>query len=92
MLCPDGTILTTLIFSRLPQVQYSSPVPPQFYGPLAAILLAAGLSFMSMSFIQQMSAVKAEQSILKELPLVLASSSLLGFGVLFLLLWSGVHV
>lgn len=71
---------------------YSSPIPPQLYGPLAAILVAAGLGFMSMSFVQQMNASRAEQSVAKELPLVLTSSALLGFGVLFVLLWSGVYI
>lgn len=74
------------------QVSYSSPVPLHFYGPLAAVLMVAGLGLMSVSFVQQMNVTRAEQSIAKELPLVLASSTLLGFGSLFLLLWSGVHV
>ncbi|CAM9660221.1 unnamed protein product [Scytosiphon promiscuus] len=51
----------------------------------------AGLALMSLSFVQQMNARK-EQSITKDLPLVLTSSGLLGFGSLFVLLWSGVYV
>lgn len=81
-----------VLWLLLIQVQYSSPVSPQLYGPLAAILVAAGLGFMSMSFVQQMKANRAEQSIAKDLPLVVTSSTFLGFGALFLLLWSGVHV
>ena len=70
---------------------YSSPVSPQLYGPLAAVFVTAGLAFMSISFVQQMNARK-EQSVTKDLPLVLTSSALLGFGSLFVLLWSGVYV
>lgn len=73
------------------QVAYSSPVSPQLYGLLAAVLVTAGLGFMSISFVQQMNATK-EQSVTKDLPLVLTSSALLGFGSLFVLLWSGVYV
>ncbi|CAN0514176.1 unnamed protein product, partial [Scytosiphon promiscuus] len=68
-----------------------SPVPPQLYGTLGAALVTAGLGFMSVSFVQQMNA-KKEQSVTKDLPLVLTSSALLGFGTLFVLLWSGVYV
>lgn len=74
------------------QVAYSSPISPQLYGLFAAILVAGGLGVMSMSFVQQMSATRVEQSVAKELPLVLTSSALLGFGILFVLLWSGVYV
>lgn len=73
------------------EVAYSSPVPPQLYGTLGAALVTAGLGFMSVSFVQQMNA-KKEQSVTKDLPLVLTSSALLGFGTLFVLLWSGVYV
>ncbi|CAM9422792.1 unnamed protein product [Hapterophycus canaliculatus] len=73
------------------EVAYSSPVLPQYYGPLAAAFVTAGLALMSVSFVQQMNARK-EQSIAKDLPLVLTSSGLLGFGSLFVLLWSGVYV
>lgn len=73
------------------QVAYSSPIPPQLFGFLAAVLVAVGVAVMSLSFVQQMNA-KSEGSITKELPLVILSSSLLGFGSLFVLLWSGVYV
>lgn len=73
------------------QVAYSSPVSPENFGSLAVLFVAAGLTVMSLSFVQQMNA-KSEGSIVKELPLVLMSSALLGFGSLFVLLWSGVYV
>ncbi|CAM9752496.1 unnamed protein product, partial [Ascophyllum nodosum] len=76
------------------QVVYSSPISPQLYGPLGATLVTAGLGFMSISFVQQMNAKtkRAKQSVTKDLPLVLTSSFLLGFGALFVMLWSGVYV
>ncbi|CAM9860709.1 unnamed protein product, partial [Discosporangium mesarthrocarpum] len=74
------------------QVPFASPVPPDLYGLFAAVLMAAGLGFMAMFFIQQMKVAGSGQSILKDMPLALTSSILLGFGVLFVLLWSGVYV
>lgn len=74
------------------QVPYSSPISPTLYGPLGAILVTAGLGFLSMSFVQQMNATRADQSVTKDLPLVFTSSALLGFGALFVMLWSGVYV
>lgn len=73
------------------QVAYSSPISPKWFGPLAAVFVMSGLAIMSISFVQQMNARK-EQSVMKDLPLVLTSSALLGFGSLFVLLWSGVYV
>lgn len=81
--------MTPVLFA---QVAYSSPVSPQLYGSLAAVLVTAGLGFMSVAFVQQMSASRAEQSITKDLPLVLTSSALLGLGTLFVFLWSGVFI
>ncbi|CAM9125309.1 unnamed protein product [Choristocarpus tenellus] len=73
-------------------VPYSSPVPLVLYGPLAVHLVGAGLGVMAMYSIQQMKVTKNGQSIVKDISLALTSSLLLGFGVLFGLLWSGVYV
>lgn len=85
-------LITCVLFESCRQVAYSSPVPPQLYGPLAAVFVTGGLAFMSISFVQQMNATKADQSVTKDFPLVLTSSALLGCGALFVLLWSGVYV
>ncbi|CAM9428832.1 unnamed protein product [Ectocarpus fasciculatus] len=88
---PTAYHLSQARWTKGSHVAYSSPIPPQFYGPLAAVFVVAGLAFMSVSFMQQMSARK-EQSAAKDLPLALTSSAFLGFGALFVLLWSGVYV
>jgi len=78
---------------------YYAPVNPSYFIPLWVTLIALGIAMMGWFFIYEVGASKPGRlvkvrgrSFLTELTLAGLSSILLGFGVLFLLLWAGVWV
>jgi len=77
---------------------YYSPINPGIYPQLAIFLCCLGIFFFSWFFIYEVTTAseatgsKKKRNIYKELLLALAASIFLGFGTLFLLLWTGVFV
>ncbi|GAB5029402.1 nef1 [Nannochloropsis oceanica] len=76
------------------EAAYYSPVDPALFGILSLILIGSGLSFMAMFFVYEMkvSHEHSSRSIITELSMATLSSTLLGFGTLFLTLWAGVFI
>merc|ERR1711916_165284 len=71
---------------------YSPPLPMSLYSMLAIVLLVGGIA-STLSFLgYEVTSNKVSRSIQKEATMALTASGLLGFGVLFLLLWVGVYV
>jgi len=56
------------------------------------LLPVAGLIAMAAFFVYEVSVPRGKRDVVKEITLALTSSALLGFGVLFLVLWAGVWV
>lgn len=71
---------------------YEPPVANSTFSTLAFIAITAGLLLMSWFFTIQVTAKKTSKRLTKELLISLIASTLLGFGVLFLLLAVGVNV
>uniref|UniRef100_A0A8C3YCS0 Dolichyl-diphosphooligosaccharide-protein glycosyltransferase subunit TMEM258 n=1 Tax=Catagonus wagneri TaxID=51154 RepID=A0A8C3YCS0_9CETA len=59
---------------------------------LAGLLLATGMFLPAWFFLRELTSTKDIQVIYAELLTSLVASQLTGFGVLFLLLWVGIHV
>mmetsp|Transcript_7718 Transcript_7718/g.10654 ORF Transcript_7718/g.10654 Transcript_7718/m.10654 type:complete len:86 (-) Transcript_7718:120-377(-) len=77
-------------------VPYSTPVSTALYPMLAIAFSLAGIFFFSSFIIYEVQTSgklgKKRRNIVTELSLSATASVLLGLGVLFLLLWSGVYV
>ena len=71
---------------------YLPPVNPQLFLTLWITLLALGVAFTGWFFVYEVSVNRTSRSIVKELALSVAASVLIGFGVIFLMLWAGVWV
>jgi len=65
-------------------------VSPTFFVILWVTLCAAGLVAMGTFFVYELSTPKSKRDLFKEITLAAIASVLLGFGVLFLVLWAGV--
>ena len=88
-LCPimRGTlILPSAVHS------YVAPVPSTLFLTLWIGLLAAGIAATGWFFVYEVSVSSRRRSIFKESAIAVSASSLLGFGVIFLMLWAGVWV
>jgi len=75
-------------------VRYASPVNPDFYPYLAAVLLFIGTGLAAWFFVFEVSRNKGQKEsiIFKELTISFLSSIFLGFGILFGFLSSGIYV
>jgi len=74
---------------------YLSPISPIIYPQLAIFLLIVGIFFFSWFFIYEVTSgteSSRKRILTKELKLAGIASVFLGFGTLFLLLWTGVYV
>lgn len=69
-----------------------SPVPESLYPLLAVLLLTIGLLLTAFFFIYEVTSTKLSRSLVQEFATGGAASVFLGFGTLFLLLWTGVYV
>ncbi|KAL6079710.1 Dolichyl-diphosphooligosaccharide-protein glycosyltransferase subunit OST5 [Balamuthia mandrillaris] len=67
-----------------------SPVSPALYSNLAISLTAVGILFLAYFLVYELTTRK--RNIGLELLIALLSSVFLGFGTLFVLLWTGVYV
>ncbi|GJP67469.1 hypothetical protein CLOP_g24289 [Closterium sp. NIES-67] len=70
----------------------TSPVPQSLYPLLAVTLVTAGLIATGAFFVYEATVSKFSRSLPRELLLSAIASVLLGFGTLFLFLWTGVYV
>jgi len=75
---------------------YYSPISVSLYPHFSILLLGVGVFFLSWFFVYEVTtgseALKRRRNPYKELLLALVASVFLGFGTLFLLLWTGVYV
>ncbi|KAG2388851.1 hypothetical protein C9374_000290 [Naegleria lovaniensis] len=72
--------------------QYHSPVDPNSYPTLAVVLTSIGLMFMALFLVYEATTTKQHRNLFKELTLASLSSVILGLGLFFTLLWTGVYV
>ncbi|KAL2093769.1 hypothetical protein ACEWY4_011081 [Coilia grayii] len=70
--------------------RYTSPVNPAVFPHLTVVLLAIGMFFTAWFFVYEVTSTKYTRDVYKELLISLVASLFMGFGVLFLLLWSQV--
>ncbi|KAI8904608.1 NEF1-like protein [Powellomyces hirtus] len=73
-------------------VSYTPPVSPASFPAIATVLLLAAFSLGSLFFINQVSATKYSQSVIKDLTLAVPASLLFGFGLVTLFLAVGIYV
>ncbi|CAM6087978.1 unnamed protein product [Calypogeia fissa] len=69
-----------------------SPVPESLYPLLGVLLLTIGLVSTASFFIYEVTTTKFNRSLVREITTGGVASFFLGFGTLFLLLWTGVYV
>ncbi|CAM6028008.1 unnamed protein product [Sphagnum balticum] len=69
-----------------------SPIPHTLYPFLAVLLLIVGLVLTAAFFIYEATTSKFSRSLSREFATGGVASLFLGFGTLFLLLWTGVYV
>ncbi|KAM3716813.1 Transmembrane protein [Dirofilaria immitis] len=72
--------------------RYVGPVNPSLYSQLAVLLLAIGLFFMAWFFVYEVTSTKFTRVLLKELLISSVAALFLGFGSVFLMLWTGIYV
>ncbi|XP_051003111.1 transmembrane protein 258-like [Acomys russatus] len=72
--------------------RYTRPVNPAVFLHLTVVLLDVGVLFTAWFFVYDVTSTKRTRDIYKELLISLVASLLMGFGVLFLLLWVGIYV
>ncbi|VDO22797.1 Uncharacterized protein BM_BM6900 [Brugia malayi] len=72
--------------------RYVGPVNPSLYPQLAVLLLAIGLFFMAWFFVYEVTSSKFTRVLMKELLISSVAALFLGFGSVFLMLWTGIYV
>ena len=82
-----GTLLPPAVLHA-----YVAPVPPTLFLTLWIALLAAGIAATGWFFVYQVSVASRRRSVVKEAAIAATASTLIGFGVIFLMLWAGVWV
>ncbi|KAL0045774.1 hypothetical protein WJX82_004053 [Trebouxia sp. C0006] len=68
------------------------PISQRLYPTLAITSISAGLALSAIFFVYEVTKTKYTRKLAQEAVLAGVSSVLLGFGTLFLLLWTGVYV
>lgn len=68
------------------------PISQRLYPTLAIASISAGLALSAIFFVYEITKTKHTRKLAQEAVLAGVSSVLLGFGTLFLLLWTGVYV
>ena len=71
---------------------YVAPVPPTLFLSLWIALLALGVAATGWFFVYSVSVSSRRRSVVKESAIAAVASTLIGFGVIFLMLWAGVWV
>ena len=71
---------------------YVAPVPSSLFLGLWIALLALGIAATGWFFVYEVSVSSRRRSLLKEAAIAGTASTLIGFGVIFLMLWAGVWV
>ncbi|CAG9540936.1 unnamed protein product [Cercopithifilaria johnstoni] len=72
--------------------RYVGPVNPSLYSQLAVLLLAIGLFFMAWFFVYEVTSTKFTRVLVKELLISSVAALFLGFGSVFLMLWTGIYI
>uniref|UniRef100_A0A915PMS7 Dolichyl-diphosphooligosaccharide-protein glycosyltransferase subunit TMEM258 n=1 Tax=Setaria digitata TaxID=48799 RepID=A0A915PMS7_9BILA len=72
--------------------RYVGPVNPSLYSQLTVLLLAIGLFFMAWFFVYEVTSTKFTRVLIKELLISSVAALFLGFGSVFLMLWTGIYV
>ncbi|VDM06636.1 unnamed protein product [Wuchereria bancrofti] len=72
--------------------RYVGPVNPSLYSQLAVLLLAIGLFFMAWFFVYEVTSSKFTRVLIKELLISSVAALFLGFGSVFLMLWTGIYI
>ncbi|VDK76907.1 unnamed protein product [Litomosoides sigmodontis] len=72
--------------------RYVGPVNPSLYSQLAVLLLSIGLFFMAWFFVYEVTSTKFTRVLVKELLISSVAALFLGFGSVFLMLWTGIYV
>ncbi|XP_058520402.1 transmembrane protein 258-like [Ochotona princeps] len=71
---------------------HTSPVNPAIFLHLTVVLLAIGMFFTAWFFVYEGTSTKDTRDIYKEPLISLVAALIMGFRVLFLLLWVGIYV
>uniref|UniRef100_A0A0G4HIG2 Dolichyl-diphosphooligosaccharide-protein glycosyltransferase subunit OST5 n=1 Tax=Chromera velia CCMP2878 TaxID=1169474 RepID=A0A0G4HIG2_9ALVE len=86
-----GTAGETTFISKNAVVPFIPIVPPQLYRNLAVACLLIGFLVTAAFFIYEVTTVKARRNLFQEFAYVVFASGLLGFGLMFMLLWAGLY-
>ncbi|CDW85020.1 UNKNOWN [Stylonychia lemnae] len=78
--------------SRLELIPYQSPISPKHFGRLAFNFLFVAFIIMSWFTIYLVNKQKEQRSLVKELLAAVASSAFAGFGLIFLVMWTGIYL
>ncbi|EFO27078.1 hypothetical protein LOAG_01399 [Loa loa] len=81
-----------MVADLLSMERYVGPVNPSLYSQLAVLLLAIGLFFMAWFFVYEVTSTKFTRVLVKELLISSVAALFLGFGAVFLMLWTGIYV
>ena len=71
---------------------YVAPVPPTLFLSLWIGLLLLGIAATGWFFVYEVSVSSSKRGVLKETAIATLASCMLGFGLIFLMLWAGVWV
>jgi hypothetical protein len=85
--CPSLNMAQEVVVTAI-----GSPIPHTLYPFLAVLLLIVGLVLTAAFFIYEATTSKFSRSLSREFATGGVASLFLGFGTLFLLLWTGVYV
>jgi tellurite resistance protein TehA-like permease len=77
-------------------VPYHTSINPALYPTLATLFLVVGLLFVAYFFVYEITSSaessRRKRNLTKEISIAFPASLFLGFGSLFLLLWTNVYV
>lgn len=82
-----GTLLTPAVLHA-----YTAPVPSSLFLTLWIALLGLGIAATGWFFVYEVSVSSRRRSLVKETAIAALASGLIGFGVIFIMLWAGVWV
>ncbi|CAG0917604.1 unnamed protein product [Notodromas monacha] len=81
-------VLTSGFFDTSALSRYVAPVNPAIFPHLTVVLLAIGLFFTAWFFVYEVTSTKYTKDLKKELLVSLVAAGFMGFGSLFLMLWT----
>eukprot|EP00347_Sterkiella_histriomuscorum_P000860 403374244 len=81
-----------LDLSKLELIPYQSPISPKHFGRLAFNLLLVAFVIMSWFIIYLVNKPKEQRSLVKEIIAAVFGSITAGFGVIFVVMWTGTYL